>query len=61
MNMTCEACSKLSKRALGKIPGVTSAEVDLASGLAKVEAEKDIPWNEIVDALSKVDKQAVKL
>lgn len=60
-NMTCEACVKLSKMALGKIPGVQSAEVDLKSGLAEIKADREISWDEIVAALEKFDKKAAKL
>jgi copper chaperone len=34
--MTCQACVRSVKRVLERVPGVSSAEVDLASGAAKV-------------------------
>ncbi len=35
--MTCEHCQKAVKGALEGVEGVTSAQVDLEAGLAKVE------------------------
>lgn len=37
--MTCENCVRHVREALEKVPGVTSVEVDLASGQATVEHE----------------------
>lgn len=59
-NLTCEACIKLSTMALKKIPGVYGAKVDLASGKAEIESEWEISWNEIAEALAKVDKIAAQ-
>ena len=35
-NLNCEACVKLSTKALLKMPGVTEASVDLPTGNARV-------------------------
>jgi copper chaperone CopZ len=35
--MTCSGCANAVKRALSRVPGVTRAEVDLASGRATVD------------------------
>lgn len=35
--MTCAGCASTVTRLLGKVPGVTRAEVDLASARAQVE------------------------
>jgi copper chaperone CopZ len=37
--MTCGHCAMSAKKALSAVPGVRSASVDLASGLAQVEGE----------------------
>jgi copper chaperone CopZ len=37
--MTCGHCVMSAKKALAAVPGVRSAQVDLASGLAQVEGE----------------------
>lgn len=37
--MTCSKCVQHVKRALLSIPGVRTAEVDLAEGLARIEHE----------------------
>ena len=58
-NLTCGACVKLSTMALKKISGVTNTVVDLATGSVELEADRDVAWEEIVDALKTVDKEAV--
>lgn len=60
-NMTCMACAKLSKMALDKIPDITESEVDFDSGLAKISAQREISWEEIVAALAEFDKKAENL
>jgi copper chaperone len=40
--MTCDNCVKHAREALEAVPGVQSAEVDLATGLAIVEGEADV-------------------
>lgn len=60
-NLNCEACVKLSLSALSEIPGVKKARVDLKSGLAEIEAEREIPWEEIKSSLRSVDKEGEKL
>lgn len=37
--MTCGHCVAAVKKALEKVPGVTAAQVELASGRARVEGE----------------------
>ena len=61
VDLTCDACVKLSSGVLQKIPGVLSVNIDVNSGLTKVEASREISLVEINDALSKVDKKAVAL
>jgi copper chaperone len=40
--MTCQHCVRAATQALEAIPGVTGVEVDLASGLARVEGEAEL-------------------
>lgn len=40
--MTCEHCQKAVKSALESVAGVTSAQVDLESGRARVEGSADL-------------------
>lgn len=40
--MTCGHCVAAVKKALEKVPGVTAAEVELASGRARVDGEPSL-------------------
>ena len=40
--MTCGHCVAAVKKALEKVPGVTAAQVELASGRARVEGEPSL-------------------
>ncbi|MDO8668992.1 MAG: heavy metal-associated domain-containing protein [Candidatus Buchananbacteria bacterium] len=60
-NLTCEACVKLSIMALKKIPHASNIEVDLTSGLGKVQSSQVIGFCEIEKALESVDKKAIVL
>ena len=55
IDITCDACIKLSSMALKKIPGVKSVEID-RNGSTVVELDKEITKDEITNALAKVDK-----
>jgi len=55
-NITCEACVKLSKSVLGKLPGVKKIEID-KNGLTALESDRAIDLVEIKAALEKVDKK----
>jgi len=60
-NLDCKACIKLSEMALKGIDGVTSAKVDLKSGIAEVESTKEISWDKIVEALKTVNKNPAQI
>ncbi|MBI2037372.1 MAG: heavy-metal-associated domain-containing protein [Candidatus Magasanikbacteria bacterium] len=60
-NLTCAACVKLSTLALKKIPGVSAAAVDLATGAAEITGDRDVAWKEIEGALKSVDKTAAQI
>jgi len=58
-NLTCDACVKLSVFALQKIKGVIDAYVDLHSGVATVNSQRELIWAEVAGALQAVGKKAV--
>jgi len=60
-NLTCEACVKLSIKVLKKIPGVSDAVIDLSTGLAKVQADQAVLWEDIEAMLVSVDRKAIRL
>ena len=55
-NITCEACLKLSKSALGGLPGVGKITI-AENGLTTLESDNEISWADIKEALEKVDKK----
>jgi copper chaperone CopZ len=57
--MTCGHCSSHVKKAIEKVPGVTSAEVDLASGLARIEGKAAAA--ELVAAVQAEGYQALEM
>lgn len=57
-NINCDACVKLSVMALEKVPGVSQAVVDQATGAVSLTADRAVPWDEITAALQTVGKTA---
>ncbi|WP_446225670.1 heavy-metal-associated domain-containing protein [Nocardia sp. IBHARD005] len=49
--MTCGHCVSSVKQEIGKIDGVTSVDVDLASGLVRVDSEGDLADAEVAAAV----------
>ncbi len=49
--MTCENCVRHVTGALLDLPGVRSADVDLARGLATIEADPEVPRATVAAAL----------
>ena len=49
--MTCQNCVRHVNQALGALPGVRSAAVDLAAGTVQLETEREIPRGELEAAL----------
>jgi copper chaperone CopZ len=49
--MTCQNCVRHVSQALTALPGVRSAEVDLSSGSARLDVEREIPRPELLAAL----------
>lgn len=60
-NLTCAACVKLSTMALKKIPGLGDVAIDLASGTTEITSDREVAWEEIVDALKTVEKTAAQI
>lgn len=56
--MNCGACAGHVQRALASVPGVTSAEVDLASARATVEHEANLDRQKLVAAVAEEDYTA---
>lgn len=50
--MTCQNCVRHVNQALAALPGVRSTDVDLESGSASLEAEREVPREEIAAALT---------
>lgn len=49
--MTCGHCVSSVKQEIGKIDGVTSVDVDLASGLVKVDSANELTESEVAAAV----------
>ena len=51
--MTCATCSRMVERSLGKVEGVVFAAVNLATETAFVVSDREIPKEELVQAVEK--------
>lgn len=49
--MTCQNCVRHVREALGALPGVRAADIDLSSGVAFLETDRKIPETELAEAL----------
>lgn len=49
--MTCGHCVSSVKQEIGKIDGVTSVDVDLASGLVRVDSASDVADADVAAAV----------
>ena len=49
--MTCQNCVRHVSQALSALPGVRSANVDLDSGSASLDTDREIPRTELQSAL----------
>lgn len=54
-NITCDACIKLSKGALKRLPGVKNIEIG-KDGLTTLETDRAISFADIKETLEKVEK-----
>jgi copper chaperone CopZ len=60
-NITCDACVKLSTKALKVLPGVEKVNVDRLSGVSVIETANEVSWEQITSTLKTVGKEAVKI
>lgn len=51
----CEACVKIASSRFKKVPGVTEAEIELATGNAKVVSEADLDLDILRQSLEGTD------
>ncbi|MFA6423771.1 MAG: heavy metal-associated domain-containing protein [Candidatus Magasanikbacteria bacterium] len=59
-NLDCEACIKLSTSALKTLSSVQTVKIDLKSGLAEVESNQELNWEDVKKSLAEVSKNAEK-
>lgn len=59
-NLTCEACVKLSNKALKSLPGVQEVNVNLATGDTKIKSQTELNWEDIKNNLATVNKTVEK-
>ncbi|MEQ4725846.1 copper ion binding protein [Nonomuraea sp. B19D2] len=57
--MTCGHCVSSVKEEVGEVAGVTSVEVDLASGLLTVESDSPVAAAQIVAAVEEAGYEVV--
>jgi Cu+-exporting ATPase len=57
--MMCAHCQKHVTDALSKMPGVTSVDVNLEAGTAKVMAEREIPQTEFAQVITEAGYELV--
>ena len=57
--MMCAHCQKHVTDALSKMPGVTSVDVNLEAGMAKVTAEREIPQTEFAQVITEAGYELV--
>lgn len=53
--MMCEHCEQAVKKALERLDGVTGAEADHKEGIATIHVEKEVPFEQIRDAIEGED------
>lgn len=58
--LTCPACKKVTEKRLGGIEGVTKVEVAIDSGIAAIDANKEITILEIKEALKDTPYQVIE-
>ena len=59
-NLDCEACIKLSTMALKKIPGVQTVNINLKTGMTKVDSDQELSWEDMKNSLATVNKNIEK-
>ncbi|OGD71751.1 hypothetical protein A3A84_03155 [Candidatus Collierbacteria bacterium RIFCSPLOWO2_01_FULL_50_23] len=58
--LTCPACKKLIEKRVAAISGVNVIEVDVVSGEATIDSDRDIQLSEIKEVLKGTPYQVIK-
>jgi len=58
--LTCPACKKVTEKRIGGLSGVSKIEVSLDSGIAEIEADREITKLEINQVLKDTPYQVVE-
>lgn len=58
--LTCPACKKLTEKIIAGINGVNKVEVNIDSGIATIDANREITVLEIKDVLKDTHYQVVE-
>ncbi len=58
--LTCPACKKVTEKRIGGIEGVTKVEVTIDSGIAVIDANKEVTILEIKEALRDTPYQVIE-
>jgi len=58
--LTCPACKKVTEKRIGGLNGVSKVEVTLNSGIATIDADREITILEIKEVLKDTPYQVVE-
>ena len=58
--LTCPACKKITEKRIGGISGVDKVEVSVDSGIASIEADREITTLEINQVLQDTPYQVIE-
>ena len=58
--LTCPACKKVTEKRIGGLNGVIKVEVSLDSGIATIDADREITMFEINEVLKDTPYQVVE-
>ena len=58
--LTCPACKKVTEKRIGSLSGVIKVEVSLDSGVATIDADREITTLEINEVLKDTPYQVVE-
>ena len=58
--LTCPACKKITEKRIGKLSGVVNVEVSLDSGVATINADREILALEITEVLKDTPYQVIE-
>ena len=58
--LTCPACKKVTEKRIGSLSGVIKVEVSLESGVATIDADREIATLEINEVLKDTPYQVIE-